>query len=84
MKCFCLCFYKFIPRDQSQAVSSWHKTALGLPSVITFFFSFLPQFDSLVTFVIELCFYSIFLSRKSLLKGIHVQVSTPMCLVYVF
>lgn len=52
--------------------------------VSSFFFSFLPQFKDSVTFAVELCslmFYSLFFSRKSLLKEIHIQVWT---LVYVF
>lgn len=88
VKCFRWRFYKFIPRGWSQAVSSWHKTVLVLPSWFHPFYFLLTSVQGLsVTFAINLCsssFYCIFLSRKSLLKRVYIQVWIRMYLVYVF
>ena len=90
--CFCRRVYKFISGDWSQAVSSWHKSALGLPSlgfiiIIIIIFLLASVQGISVAFVVKVCslsFHSISFSRKSLLKRVHFKVWTLMYLVYVF
>lgn len=76
VKCFSWCVYKFISRDWSQAVSSWCKSALGLPSLgFIIFFSLLASVQGIsVSLIGELCslnFHSISFSRKNLLKRVQ-------------